>query len=134
MTFKEFSEKIKSHTVLVINTIDGLHVEVYKSNQTETTDKTIKIDESDRHHDYIVDSPCVSVDETSMTYKWYDDGTEYETEVFDCEDWKSLQKAYEKLCTISRTLSQMKEKIDDTNNLLYYEYTEKRWKNKENVQ
>lgn len=125
MTFKEFSEKIKNHTVLVINTIDDLYVEVYKSDQIEITDNSIKINESERHHDYIVDDQLTSVDDISLIDTWHDDGTKHETEIFDCEDWRSLKKAYEKLSNISKTLTKMKDNIDDMKNLIYYEYREK---------
>ncbi len=126
MTAQEFIKK--GRTFLIITIADELLVRTYKSNQIgfrEENETILEINEAE-FYDNIFIGCNTEVTELCISHTEYDDGNTRQVLIYDCNDWKSLELAYNKLREISDRLSSMKKEIDNYINFVYYDMDEKR--------
>lgn len=128
MTFNDFFKNKDGHIFLIISVYDEFYVEVYKTQNIKIQENFIEI-ESEKRYERIDYWQCTKIDETSIYTELHNDGHVYKIGLFDCDSCESLKKAYDKLNDISKKLENFKKIIDDKNNLIYYEYLDKLYKN-----
>lgn len=126
MTAQEFIKK--GRTFLIITIADELLVRTYKSSQIdfrEENETILEINEAE-FYDNIFIGYNTEVTDLCISHTEYDDGNTRQVLIYDCNDWRSLELAYNKLTEISDRLSRMKKEIDNYINFVYYDMDDKR--------
>ena len=126
MTAQEFIKK--GRTFLIITIADELLVRAYKSNQIgfrKEHETILEINEAE-FYDNICIGYNTEVTDLCISHTEYDDGNTRQVLIYDCNDWRSLELAYNKLMEISDRLSRMKKEIDNYINFVYYDMDDKR--------
>lgn len=127
MTAQEFIKK--GRVFLIITIDDDLWVKTYKTNQmyfNEQNTNMLEFHESELFYDYIWVGNHTEVTDLYISNTEHDDGHTHQVLIYDCNDWKSLDAAYNKLRDISNELNRMKKEIDNHINFVYYDMLEKR--------
>lgn len=127
MEYKDIKNYIQKYnrdcTFLVVRVYDGVHVDVFKTNEIISRDNHISLQSGESSVGFNMWS--VKLTNYGFVSQYNDDGHTYETRVYNLRWTRNLELANTFIWSVINDIDRIKRELEKTYNLLHYEWADR---------